>query len=227
MKEIPLLFKPQLHELVRSGSKVMTSRLNFKGSVGDLIWVKEAFFDAYFPCDGETDDLPIPMMKSNTLTGESVDLFYKLGYAECVGGSEPSWKSPLFMPKWAARTWCEITAAKLYHIGDITDEECMKEGILGYRDSEFGCMCHYHTFPNKDGTETDYFDTPREAFKTLWNAINGKPRLDKANGCYVSHPFDGPKETIFTKHRGRRHLIQCNPSVVGIEFRLTDRPSEI
>ena len=44
------------------------------------------------------------------------------------GCSGFAWRSPLFMPKWAARSWIEITGVKPARCQDITEEEVIASG---------------------------------------------------------------------------------------------------
>ncbi len=65
----------------------------------------------------------------------------------------------------------EITGIKVERLQDISDEECLKEGI--YEDSgddEFPPSIFYEFEGNKD----DGFDTPREAFVALIDKVSGK-----------------------------------------------------
>jgi len=39
------------------------------------------------------------------------------------------WRSPLFMPKWAVRTWLEVISVRPERLQDITEEDCIREGI--------------------------------------------------------------------------------------------------
>lgn len=73
----------------------------------------------------------------------------------------------------------EITGIKVERLQDISDEECLKEGI--YEDSgddEFPPSIFYEFEGNKD----DGFDTPREAFVALIDKVSGK-------GTWESNPY--------------------------------------
>lgn len=64
-----------------------------------------------------------------------------------------------------------ITDIKIERLQDISDEDCLKEGI--YEDSgddEFPPSIFYEFEGNKD----DGFDTPREAFSALIDKVSGK-----------------------------------------------------
>ena len=73
----------------------------------------------------------------------------------------------------------KITGIKVERLQDISDEDCLKEGI--YEDSgddEFPPSIFYEFEGNKD----DGFDTPREAFAALIDKVSGK-------GTWESNPF--------------------------------------
>lgn len=73
----------------------------------------------------------------------------------------------------------EITEIKVERLQDISDEDCLKEGI--YEDSgddEFPPSIFYEFEGNKD----DGFDTPRKAFTALIDKVSGK-------GTWESNPF--------------------------------------
>ena len=73
----------------------------------------------------------------------------------------------------------EITGIKVERLQDISDEDCLKEGI--YEDSgddKFPPSIFYEFEGNKD----DGFDIPREAFAALIDKVSGK-------GTWDSNPY--------------------------------------
>jgi len=111
--------------------------------VGDLLYVKEAYYHGIEWDDcrpGEVD----PLCGGN-------DLWY------AAAGPPPTegWgkkRSPLFMPKWAARLWLRVTEVKDPHrIQDISKEDAWAEGC-----------------PNPSPIDA------RDWFAELWDSINAK-----------------------------------------------------
>ena len=90
------------------------------------------------------------------------------------------WKNKLFMPESVARYFIEITAVRAERLQDISEEDCMKEGIeyvleampIGY---PFGVQ-----FPFKNGFHS--YTTAKEAYAALIDKINGK-------GTWEKNPF--------------------------------------
>ena len=76
----------------------------------------------------------------------------------------PSWRSPLFMPEWAARYFIKILAVRAERVQEITEEDCRVEGIAGYT---FARGCISQTPPD-----------PRRKFIEPWNSINPKYPYD-------------------------------------------------
>ena len=80
------------------------------------------------------------------------------------------WKNKLFMPESAARYFIKITAERAERLQDISEEDCIKEGIELYN--------------NYDGTYGGHSapTTPKEAYAALVNSIHGK-------GTWEKNPF--------------------------------------
>ncbi len=91
----------------------------------------------------------------------------------------PGWTNKMFVKADLMPHHIEITGIKVERLQDISDEDCLKEGI--YEDSgddKFPPSIFYEFEGNKD----DGFDTPREAFAVLIDKVSGK-------GTWESNPF--------------------------------------
>jgi hypothetical protein len=90
------------------------------GRPGDRLWVRESFYvqpDIYRP------DKPSPIhYKADEDTGCLEDYVFK-----------PS----IFMPRWASRITLEITRIRAERVQDISEEDCIAEGI---KDSGLGVV---------------------------------------------------------------------------------------
>jgi len=176
MKEKPIIFSTPMVQAILAGNKTMTRRVikpqperkltkyiflgdsffrdddlnldevpwgNYKEApyqVGDHLWCKET----YCP---DADNRPI----------------YR---ADC-DSSVIRWKPSIFMPKWAARIWLEVTAVRVERVQEITEEDAKAEGlsmILG----------------NMDRPSTRWY------FKNLWDSINAKRKPTKYDIEYQS-----------------------------------------
>lgn len=71
-----------------------------------------------------------------------------------------------FMPKWACRTWLELTGVRVERLRDITAGDCIREGIPE---------------PRRSGAELMMVDDGFDAiwtFRSLWRSINGPGSWD-------------------------------------------------
>jgi len=88
------------------------------------------------------------------------------------------WGNKLSMPDKYARYHIKITAVRCERLQQISDEDCMKEGII-YDDSSY-IACEEYTFLNN--IDDWLYDTPREAYAALIDKISGK-------GTWESNPY--------------------------------------
>jgi hypothetical protein len=93
---------------------------------------------------------------------------------QCATEGKPRWRTSRFMPKWAARTFIEITDVRCERIQDIKVQDIKAEGIkfdctcsvmisgLPVRSPKHQCVCNF--------SEGAY----RHNFSCLWDETNGK-----------------------------------------------------
>ncbi len=74
----------------------------------------------------------------------------------------------------------KITNIRVERLQDISDEDCMKEGI--YEDGDDSSGLYVVPFYDFWGNKGDGFDNPKEAFAALIDKINGK-------GTWDSNPY--------------------------------------
>lgn len=78
---------------------------------------------------------------------------------------DDKWRSPIFMPREAARLFLKVTSVKVERLQDITEEDARSEGCIDYHD-KMG-----------DGKFEDVIEfdlTARDAFSYLWDTLNAK-----------------------------------------------------
>lgn len=92
------------------------------GQAGDRLWVRETWQII-------GDPATLPCQRHN--------LIYKADYPHCVDKrydtipdiSEVKFKPSIHMPRWASRILLEITNIRVERLNDISEEDCVKEGI--------------------------------------------------------------------------------------------------
>lgn len=128
-------------------------------NVGEILYLKEPYF----------------ILESKQIEYRYEPTFFLEG---CVM-PKWQWKNKLFMPASAARHFIKITAVRAERLQDISNEDCIKEGI----EEELNIHNGKQWFTYCKGTHS--FDTPREAYKALINSIDGKNTWDNNPWVWV------------------------------------------
>lgn len=127
-----------------------------KYKVGEVVAIAQSYESVYNEKGLETMDMLVSWLKNHK-----------------------GWQNKLFVAAGYMIHHIRITDIKIERLQDISDEDCLKEGI--YEDSgddEFPPSIFYEFEGNKDNG----FDTPREAFAALIDKVSGK-------GTWESNPF--------------------------------------
>lgn len=141
-----ICFKEPLFRATVAGEKTVTRRLNSRYRIGETLFLKE------------------PYMIDNKGA-----VHYKYS---AVNLDQKIWKNKLFMPEHYARYFIGIMDKRQEYLQDITEEECIKEGIglIHYFDKDI-------IFVNK--IDNYFYTNPKDAFKALFEKINGEGTWDK------------------------------------------------
>lgn len=153
------------------------------GAVGDRLWVREAYTyweqptpdhtprknESHLPRDGKRYERWMNrIMSDDTLPGEDF-LVYKADgakrslsewryphsiYDHCIGRFDKT-IAAIHMPRWASRLTLEITGVRVERLQEISEADCIAEGVTPDRATDHPRGVHY----------TAYMD--------LWQSING------------------------------------------------------
>lgn len=106
------------------------------------------------------------------------------------------WNNKMFVKSYACKHHIKITNVKIERLQDISDEDCLKEGIVRQEviSDESPLIYAYDAFLNGENGyfASQWFKNPKEAFAVLIDKVSGKG------------------------------VFQSNPYVFAYEFRLTD-----
>ena len=185
-----ICFKEPLFYATIEGRKTQTRRI-ITPQPDDTIQLSDELVCAHLGIEikpkykvGDTVYLKEPYLPPNNDRG----CVYRYGMDKLkfeANFKKAKWKNKLFMPEFAARYFIEITGVRAEKLQDISDEDCIKEGIE---------ICKYdgRHYVNDiwgksklDGVWEKtriLYDTPQEAYAALINEINGK-------GTWQSNPF--------------------------------------
>lgn len=91
-----------------------------------------------------------------------------------------AWNNKMFVCASQCRHHIRITNIRLERLQDISDEDCLKEGIIE------DCPGIQYSFPTEIGYCSQYpFDTPKAAYAALIDNISGKGTWNKNPWVFV------------------------------------------
>ena len=144
---------------------VRKSKYCFK--VGEVVAIAQCYKDCGF-------DPNIPQI----WTDKGVFIFDDCPISQLAG-----WNNKLFVLAALMPHHIRITNVRVERLQDITEEDCIKEGI--YKDAT-ACFNHcaydYYKCINNCVVATRWYNTPREAYAVLIDRISGK-------GTWESNPY--------------------------------------
>lgn len=192
-----------LEQAVIYGIKRTTRRTAYNGEISKPNWVicleGKDKGKAYL-CDGEC-----VIAKSRYAIGEVVAIaqsYKSLGYDIAALGNHAGWNNKLYVCADFMPHRIKITDIRIERLQDISDEDCMKEGVYCMKEGVY-----YHTEPPKHH-ECDRY--------SLWNP-SVKPYKFESNKYFCSAKY------------AFKHLIdrvsgkgtwECNPWVFVYDFEL-------
>lgn len=190
MQKIMFNDKYNLTNLVLEEYKTQTRMIIPKGIIDET-------FERVYNIAKETEDVPTHVILMNHLTSDSK---YKINeevaiaqsYKTINDGMEWSldkiafcgkycetagWNNKMFVKADLMPYHLKITNLGIERLQEISDSDCLKEGIADIREgckaTQYGYVC--------DG-EYKLFDTPRESFASLIDKVSGK-------GTWASNPY--------------------------------------
>ena len=110
-------------------------KMNLPHKVGDILWVRETWCPA------------------------KRDFFYKADWERNDMGDMWQWKSPMYMPKAAARIFLQVTDMRVERLWNMNVNDFLREGIKP--------ICGISTAPELVGAYAD-------KYKEIWDKLNAK-----------------------------------------------------
>ena len=140
-----------------------------KHKIGDILWVREAWSDY----DNQANYYIYRADYDKAATG----FWYE---EEQINWCPfPKWKSPIIMPKDAARIFLEITNVRIEQLQDISEEDAVKEGIYAKPGSVSGTRWYRKFITESEARIEGLFTkSAKECYQTLWESIHGKESWD-------------------------------------------------
>lgn len=123
MEPIPAVTEVSFHEVLDNDIPHCSSITRCKcpfGKVGDRLWVRETFSYALNEDDHICD-------KNGNPVWDAKDAH--IYFAASETNVEGKWIPSIHMPRWASRILLEITNIRVERLNDISESDCLKEGI--------------------------------------------------------------------------------------------------
>ena len=192
MKKIMFNGRYGLTQAVIDGRKTMTRRIEFDKEFQKMIDDS----DSYYYDDGylvfATQDVDIHHVKTKYKVGEIVAVaqnyssFYNILDNTRQIPEGAGWNNKMFVRADLMPHQIRITGIKCERLQDISDEDCLKEGINASNSHEIGYGIPWvYEFA---GSKMVYY-TPREAFAALIDKVSGRGTW-KSNPWVVAYEFD-------------------------------------
>ncbi|MDR1939068.1 MAG: hypothetical protein LBQ73_11315 [Tannerellaceae bacterium] len=150
-------------------------------NVGERVYIQEPYkFSEYTDfgadliyVDGDSRNISWAEIEAEiVVSGKDIDALIKSIYRR-QEKSKSGWLNKMYMPAWAARNFIEITDVKCERLQDISEEDCIKEGMSKlHRDNL--CWTNHHD-------DDVVFSSPRRAYAALINRIH--------KGAWEENPF--------------------------------------
>lgn len=126
----------------------------------------------------------VAVLQSYKYAGVTPDYIvsYKKDGTPITAIQSPGWTNKMFTRTDLMPHHIRITAVRVERLQDISDEDCMKEGIIYEKElatsRPYGCLNEYGAFMALGST-------PREAFAALIDKVSGKGTWDKNPYVFV------------------------------------------
>lgn len=138
------------------------------GQPGDRLWVRETYsiqsVDRYSASVSYAERQSVGKTLADTDGGVDIIPLSVEEYAQAERLKDPErWRPSIHMPRWASRITLEITEVRVQRLQDITEEDCVAEGVA----PEFEVSLS--EFVSKKPIEVTHY----LGFKHTWAKING------------------------------------------------------
>lgn len=188
-----------IEQAVIDDIKTMTRRTAYNREISKPNWgicLEEKDKGKAYLCDGEC-----VIAKSKYAIGEVVAIaqsYHDIGLppTECIGGvyhrrcDDAGWLNKMFVKACLMPHKIRITDIKVERLQDISDEDCIKEGVM-YYDDKFGTG-YMIADPYNNNYRRRCYTTPQEAFAALIDKVSGKGTWDK-NPYVFAYSFERVK----------------------------------
>ena len=178
-----------LTQAVIEGRKTMTRRIINLNSTSDVtVRIFAGYIQIIGPIGNVCDEKKLPYKVGDVVAvAQNYSSFYNILDNTTPIPEGAGWDNKMFVRADLMPHQIRITGIKYERLQDISDADCLKEGIFVNEYFGNGKKCHHYGFDGFfNGTEgwfaRGWFDTPREAFAALIDKVSGR-------GTWASNPW--------------------------------------
>lgn len=197
MKKIMFNDKYRLTQAVLEGWKTQTRRtIKLKdGEYVNVVALDNGSFMSYVAKDGKPTayadgnvEMPnfVRILKPKYFIGEEVAVAQR--YSECHRAvcliNTKGWDNKMFTTALFLPHRIKITNIRVEHLQDISDEDCLKEGVMTIGNYKYGVYGIWNK-SYKNGNAYTAFDTAKQAFAALIDKTCGKGTWDSNPWVFV------------------------------------------
>lgn len=180
MKKIMFNDKYRLTQAVLEGRKTMTRRIS-EDQIRNSVFCKSGYESIHgheIKPKYEVDEIVAIAQSYKKLgyDGDSIDRDLKLNIRGLMKDSA-GWNNKMFVKSYACKHHIKITNIKVERLQDISDDDCLKEGIFEWNAGQKDIPLYSFSYADIP----DYF-SPRDAFEELIDKVSGK-------GTWERNPF--------------------------------------
>ena len=181
MKKIMFNDRSGLTAAVLEGQKTMTRRF-INLCEKDLHFMKISDQGEYLFCSKTALDGAFPKYKVGEVIAIAQRYCDVLHYANVPKGDEKGWNNKMFVKADLMPHHIKITNIKVERLQDISDEDCLREGIDRCEACYEAILLNRGAVKYLSGDCSHCYKTPREAFASLIDKVSGK-------GTWSSNPY--------------------------------------
>lgn len=189
MKKLMFNDRYGLTQAVIYGRKTMTRRIINLNSTSDVtVRIFAGYIQIIGPIGNVCDEKKLPYKVGDVVAvAQNYSSFYNILDNTTPIPEGAGWDNKMFVRADLMPHQIRITGIKYERLQDISDADCLKEGIFVNEYFGNGKKCHHYGFDGFfNGTEgwfaRGWFDTPREAFAALIDKVSGR-------GTWASNPW--------------------------------------
>ncbi len=186
MADRPVIFSAPMVRALLAGGKTQTRRPRTRWSIGDRLWVREAW-----NASAEFDHLPpreLPVGCSRAFGADGAQLAgVGAGVLPCRMRTLGRDRASIHLPRWMTRATLTVTAIREQRLQEISEEDAEAEGVDHFAET-FDVPWRGLSRADRIQKTLVRFGSARRAYRHLWEDLHGAEAWG-ANPCVAAITF--------------------------------------